>query len=948
MVGRADDLDRLAELYARARSAGVQRALIGGEAGIGKTRLVEEFARTVQEEAVVAIGHCVDLGGGTPGSSGEAYTPFAEILRTLEVTLGVDELRELAGPTVAALEGIAPGLVLPSTNSSMAPPHEALARLFESISAQRPLVLVIEDVHWIDTASLAALSYLSRIGSEAHLLLVITYRTEDVSRMHPARVLIGELHRNRTVSHLSPGRLDADGVRAMLTELGDCAPTPAVVDRVTSRSDGIPFYIEELVAIDACSEDAAPLPSGLRDVLLLRYGNLSPASRAFVRALAVGGLSVPHALAEQALADRVEDWEVAARGAIDAGVINVGPSDYSFRHSLVREAVTTDLLPGERERLHTCYAEALQTQADAGAHVAASIARHLIGAQDLPGAFAASVRAMAEARGALAFASAAQHGQGALGLWDRVPDPEERAGMSRWELIGRTSTYLRTAGDVERAFRIAEEGLAACPQGTLEHALLLRNKGRVCSVLSCEGATSAFREALAILDALPDGGPMATRADLLVSLAGRLMLEGEFEEGQRYADDGAHLAEQVGDRRQWSGALNVGGITRSHLGDLDTAWQMLERAWHVAGTDGTSLLRLYLNASDLAQRAGDPERAIALARDGVEQAKAGGVERSTGSVLASNLADPLVSLGRWDEAEPIIDHALAMDPPDTNVTYLLGARLAALTWRGRTEAAQELLQQEGRTLDGTGDGALQGVFVVARSRIELALECGDLEAAEEVVTRVGEIPENRLRHSPGYMLPLAWSFARLARLQRAGTAAAEGWSHEGFTTWPTYPLFSALVRAEREDSAEAWEAALPLLEKPSAPVMLLPYAQTEMVRVLLRDGDRDRARQVGEQGVTTARDRGIDGVAERLEGLLAADPAGPPGLDTDPTSALTPRERQVLDLVAEGLSNGEIGERLFITTKTASVHVSAILRKLGARSRTEAVYLAEVGTLSVR
>jgi DNA-binding NarL/FixJ family response regulator len=126
-----------------------------------------------------------------------------------------------------------------------------------------------------------------------------------------------------------------------------------------------------------------------------------------------------------------------------------------------------------------------------------------------------------------------------------------------------------------------------------------------------------------------------------------------------------------------------------------------------------------------------------------------------------------------------------------------------------------------------------------------------------------------------------------------------------------------------------------------------------MVRVLLRDGDRDRARQVGEQGVTTARDRGIDGVAERLEGLLttaglAADPAGPPGLDTDPTSALTPRERQVLDLVAEGLSNGEIGERLFITTKTASVHVSAILRKLGARSRTEAVYLAEVGTLSVR
>ncbi|WP_456285627.1 helix-turn-helix transcriptional regulator [Microbacterium sp. JZ70] len=936
-VGRESEHAQLVALFEAAERGEPALALVSGEAGIGKSRLVSDLAAAVGGRARVLVGHCVDL-----GRVGEAYTPFTAALRVLIADLGVDRVRELAGPGAAALSGMAPALASEAEPTGQQP-YEALAHLLETASREQPVVLVLEDVHWMDRASLGVLAYLARVSLDARLLVVATYRPEDIGRTHPARDLLGELARSRATTRVELGRLDREDVRALVGELTGTAVAGPQLDAIAARSDGVPFYLEELVAVEGCDDERA-LPGGLRSLLLARYERLSDPARALARALSVGGLSVAHALLERVDGLDATARDAALREALDAGLLVLTDDGYAFRHALVREAILEDALPGERERLHERYAEALEERASSGARVAAAVAHHLASTRDAARAFPASIRAMQEARASSAYASAAQHAEQALAMWDAVPDPESTAGMPWLELMGRAATYLRNAGETERSIAVSRSALAACPPDSIHHVRLTRNLARALSNAARPGSIEAYRDALATVERI--GGHEELRVDLLISLAGRLMLAGERADARRLALEGAAVAERLGATALVSNAMNVAGLCLAHGGDLAAGWAELEQARQLAGDDRAARLRYWVNASDLAQRAGDPERALELARLGMAEAQAYGLERTSGTVLASNAADPLASLGRWDEVDALIDRALAASPPSVNVTYLAVVRAWSLVWRGDLAAAAATLEPHRAVLRSTAENEIQALLTVARVDMELALADGRPEVAWDAAAGVRAVPVERLALNSGNAVPLAWSFARVARL--AGRRGGHAFGQEAgrlaerlidqFAGWPTHGVWSALTRAELADDEPSWRAAAAAAEGREAPVGLLPYALAQQVRARVEAGDRAGARALVPSARAAARERGVLGVLRDLDAL--ADEAGLQGRDGHADPVLTARELQVLELVAEGLSNGQIGQRLFISTKTVSVHVSAILRKLGAATRTEAAHRA--------
>ncbi|KJY47040.1 regulatory protein, partial [Streptomyces sp. NRRL S-444] len=359
-VGRADELAVLTDALARAAGQEPQAMLIGGEAGVGKTRLTEEFlCEAARRGAVVAVGGCVEI-----GAEGLPFAPFSTALRTLH--------RRLPGELAAAAAGQEDELarILPELGDTPRGPHdeestarlfELTARMLERLAADRTVVLVLEDLHWADTSTRHLLSYLFRTLASGRLVVVATYRADDVHRRHPLRPLLAELDRLRTVQRIELPRFNRAEVRRQLAGILAAQPDEAFVDSVFDRSDGNAFFVEELAA---CRESGCRtgLTESLRDLLLVRVEVLPDAAQRVVRIVAEGGSTVEYPLL-RAVAGLTEDELIEAlRAAVGANIL-LATSDgdgYRFRHSLVREAVSDDLLPGERARVNRRYAEAME------------------------------------------------------------------------------------------------------------------------------------------------------------------------------------------------------------------------------------------------------------------------------------------------------------------------------------------------------------------------------------------------------------------------------------------------------------------------------------------------------------------------------------------------------------------------------------------------------------
>ena len=456
-VGRAEELAELRAALEEAAESRPSLALVGGESGVGKSRLAEELVRHARESgARVLSGDCVEL-----GDDELPYAPLLTALRPL-VRDGDPALDELAPPLRSALDAILPGLGTGAAvgDAPQSRVFEALLSLVESLTEDRPVLLVIEDLHWADSSTRSFISFLARTVCNEQLLVVGTYRSDELHRRHPLRPLLAELASDQYTRLLELPRFTPEEIAEQLEGILADRPEPELVERVYARSEGNPLYAEEILA--AGPDGRGTLPPTLRDALMLRVDRLSPRAQELLRWLACQP-AADHALVSAVAGLEAGDLRDALREAVASHIIvTVGEGSYGFRHALLREVVYDDLLPGERTEMHAALARVLEERIEAGeggAHITAQAAHHWAAAGDQPCALQSAVRAALAAQRVNAFGEAHALFQRALALWERVPNPEATAGIGQADLLRHAAHAADQAGEHARQEALLRRGL---------------------------------------------------------------------------------------------------------------------------------------------------------------------------------------------------------------------------------------------------------------------------------------------------------------------------------------------------------------------------------------------------------------------------------------------------------------------------------------------------------
>ncbi|WP_329424141.1 AAA family ATPase [Streptosporangium sp. NBC_01495] len=965
-VGRADELAILEGALARARSGAASTVFVGGEAGVGKTRLIREFA--TRADATVLIGGCLEL-----GTEGLPFAPFTAVLRGLARDLGHDGVAALLpGGSTRGLARLLPEFGEPEREGA-----EARARLFEQVlgllerlAETRPTVLVIEDAHWADRSTRDLLSFLVRYQrTDARLLTLVTYRADELHRTHPLRPLLAELSRVDWVARLDLRRLSRREVDQQAASILDGGPV-ADLDLVYARSEGNPLFVEALLS----GGEGETLPDSLRDLLLASVERLPEETQELMRLAAAGGARIEHAMLSAVAGADEGELSRLLRPAVAGNVLVVDGETYAFRHALIREAVHDDLLPGERTRLHTRFAEALEVNPGIlpAPRGAIELAHHWHAAHNSLWALISAWHAAAAARKTAAYDEQLRMLTRVLELWEAVPDAAERIAADHVDVLRQAVTVAHLAGEFERGISLARAALREIDTATdpIRAARLLRQRGLVRYDLGRAGFVEDLRAAAALVPAEP---PTSLRAQVLENLARVLGHPRDRAEKEATAEEAMRIAQEVGDADAEAHALVTLTWASCRYSQTEDRLAAFARAREIAGRAGTyhALMRAVIFESDALEGAGRHEQAAEVARRGVADAEVYGLARTSGAFLAINLAEPLVSLGRWDEASEVVEHALEVTPPPPYRASLQGLVTDIALARGDLDRAGSLFQASRAAL-APGTHRDQTVLPQLRREIELLVARGRDDEASALVGRT--LDEHDLETTPRYVWPLLRaclpvavsspsplsplssslssppspspspsSSPVLSRLR----AVAEKLGVEGELQRAHSLTFEAeAAQAEGAPDREAWRAAVAAWA-----ALRQPYAEARALlgaaRAAVAAGERDEAALGLPRAAELAARLGASPLAAEIGSLARrariALPGEPVSAEPAPGEAgfgLTAREHEVLGLVAAGRSNREIAGELFISAKTVSVHVSNILAKLGAASRGEAAATA--------
>ncbi|MGW3325133.1 helix-turn-helix transcriptional regulator [Streptomyces virginiae] len=983
-VGRADELAVLTDALTRAAGQEPQAMLIGGEAGVGKTRLTEEFlCEADRRGAVVAVGGCVEI-----GAEGLPFAPFSTALRTLHRLLP----EELAAAAAGQEDELA--RILPELGDTPRGPHdeestarlfELTARMLERLAADRTVVLVLEDLHWADTSTRHLLSYLFRTLGSGRLVVVATYRADDVHRRHPLRPLLAELDRLRTVRRIELSRFNRAEVRRQLAGILAAQPDEDFVDSVFDRSDGNAFFVEELVASKE-SGCRTGLTESLRDLLLVRVEVLPDETQRLVRIVAEGGSTVEYPLL-RAVAGLTEDELIEAlRAAVGANILlaTADGDGYRFRHSLVREAVSDDLLPGERARVNRRYAEAMEAD---GSLVRAEervirLASFWYHANDPAKALPAVLAASVAARRRHAYSEQLRLLERAMDLWDSVPpsvrealrpadytevyppcgcDPATTA-LRRIDLLAEATVAARYGGERDRALKITKMALRLLEDDhdPLRAAWFWTERSRLIAGLGRGDGWEEIAKAQDLVRGLP---PSQVHAEVLVRAASWGMLHNPGPDNLAAAERAVEYARMVGAEETELNARITVGALRADSGDGEGGLAEMHAVVERTTQLGLTMLagRAHINLTSQLESLGRSHEAVELAEQGAELVRRSRLLDSEAWVCG-NMAESLYSLGRWDEAAEAARRTLLVGQ-SAAPRGCASARLAYLALaRGELAEANHQLAAA-HTHYGTHETQPQHRIPLRRLAIGVAAAEGRIAdvRAETSAAAAHGFPLGQHRYAWPLLLAAATAEADARGLPaaEAGRDAALAVLRAAARSLATpVPVWAAhaeyvraeLLRAEARDTLADWtavETAVRPLERP----YLLAKACHRLAEALLAAGDRGPAAVLLREAYATAERIGSRTLREDLA-LLAqrarlpltdTDSAvAPPAPETDPVEALglTSRERDVLRLVAAGSTNRKIAEELFISPKTASVHVSNILAKLGVAGRGEAAALA--------
>ncbi len=493
-IGRHTELDAgLAALDAAGGGAPVH-LLIAGEAGVGKSRLVGELAAEAGARGFLVLrGACASV-----GTEGLPYGPIVEVLGEVVRALDPARLEEVVGASGPDLARLVPALD-PASSSAQLQREWLQARLFEALigllrrlAATTPVLIVVEDVHWADPATRETLAFLVRSLRTEPVVLAMTLRSDELHRRHPALPWLAELERTGRVQRLDLVRLDADETAAMLEAITGEPVDPEAASRIHRRSDGNPFFIEELLIAEP-GHGSSRMPTTLREILLARLSALGENAREVVGIVAVAGRRIDHDLftaVAEARADTAPDvLDDALRAAIASQVLVVdtdarGADGYAFRHALLAEVAYDELLPGERRRLHYACAEAIARRpAPSGASAAAywaELAHHWANAHEDEPAFVASLQAATAAEEAFAFEAALHQLERALDLWPGLRDAASLADADLAEVLTRAAQMANLGGEPARSVALRREAIASLEPsaGPIRTAVMHERLGR--------------------------------------------------------------------------------------------------------------------------------------------------------------------------------------------------------------------------------------------------------------------------------------------------------------------------------------------------------------------------------------------------------------------------------------------------------------------------------------
>jgi DNA-binding CsgD family transcriptional regulator len=950
-VGRRDELTQLASVGAEIAGSGRgQLVVIAGDAGVGKSRLVQEFLdRADRDGWTTAAGGCVDV-----AAAALTYAALIEILRHLDRHLGRDVMAELTGAGIDDLAPLLPGASggQPGVGGRLL---ERTLDFFVRLGDVAPAVVVVEDLHWADSSTRDLISFLARNIHAARMLLIVTYRADDLHRRHPMKSLLAELERSDASWIRLTGLARRD-----VAELVANAAGPAAVHDVSlllDRTGGNPFFIEELLA---ASSSVISLPEGLRELLLARLHDLPDSALAVLRPASVLGQGFTEDLLGAATGLPLPAIEDGLRQAVDHNIVRATAGELRFRHDLMREAIYDDLLPAQRHRLHAAAAAAIEadgTIIDPPGARWGVLALHWKSAGDRVRALGASIRAARWASVAGAPSEAADHLETALALWEQTPPESHPDGMDRAALLEQAAEARFSAGQAMRARTLAVDAvteLAGSPD--VERVALAHLQVGTYSRVAGEAAASAeaFQRAVGLLADRPSSPAKAT---VMARYAQFVMAGQRVRQGLVAVEAALDLAHRTGSRQVEGHAMCTKGVLLAQAGLWQEGMQLLHDSGEIAREVGHAqdLARAYQNLTYVQLFAGLADEALAAADAGLQVARRLGTMLFAGIGITEHQAEAAVRVGRWDDALTLLDVFPYDALEGSTLVSFAAPRFDVFVRRGDLDAAARTLapaMEKAAAMDDAQFGAntriraaqlalATGHLDDARAHIAAALAISDrcddmiyapkacsvgisaeaacptpdLETVETLTSRLSGI-EAMARSFGGQLLAEPAAFAAMAHAEarelsggpqpQAWQAAATAWDHCGDVYW------AALSRFRTADA------------------------------LLRAKADRSVAARIAAEALATARSLGAAPLAAELELLSRRGRLAAGSTPEDPLRrlGLTEREAEVLDLLVEGRTNRQIGDALFISEKTASVHVTNLLRKLGVASRTEA---AEMG-----
>ncbi|MGK5678037.1 helix-turn-helix transcriptional regulator [Actinoplanes sp. URMC 104] len=914
LVGRTGTLTQILSDLRSAGPGGSSAVFVTGESGVGKSRLLRETVTAMRDAGFsVLSGTCLDIGDAIP------LHPVLQALRQF------DHEVPAAGD---------PGALLDRVSQSL-----------RAVAGDRRLLLVLDDLQWADRSTRQLLLYLLAGLGDMRVAVLAAIRAEALQGAHPLRKVLAELRRLRSVRVVDLAPLDRDQTAELVTAIAGDDVEPEDADRIHKRSGGNPFVAEELAR--DLRDGRAELSDTLREIFLSRVDELPPAAHSVVHAIAAGVEPVGHDVLARVVPLPEAELIEAVRVSVAQRFVTSDERGYRLRHRLVSEILAAEVLPAEAAALHRRYAEALEAT---GAADHARLAHHWQRAGEPARALPSVVAAARSAEELYGFTEAHRYWSSALEL--TTDDAPERT-----ELLAHAAETAHHSGEhVSALTRLDELSERADAPGRCDLHL------RRARYLAAAGRTATAEQEYELVLQAPDCSSRQ-RASAAASLAELLLHLGRYADANARAQEALEMAEGNGATADLVRASAALGFSAAFREDPEAGLAVIRHAVEIAERSGhpDELGVAYLHLAELLTGPlNNIEEGVLVARRGADRLAKLGAGRTYQTRLLAIAAKGLFRVGQWSEAEGVIDAAMRHRPSGADAVELLLSRCQLWVGFGDVDAAHRDLDAVATLLAG---GGARHVLPMLTLRAGLAMWQGRHAEARAAVQRgltetrsddlvlIGVLAWHGLRaeaeaHAAGQPVDPG----ALRRLKVAVERMAAGVGSAAAPVRATIDGYldlcaAELSRVEDRRDPDLWAKAAVAWDRRRQPYPAAYSRLRQAEAALQRKARRPAAIEALREAYATATAMGarpfaneIVSVAQRYRVPLADDVPTVPMIlqDADELGSLTTREREVLALIAEGMTNREIGERLFISERTVGVHVGHIFDKLQVRTRVQA------------